>query len=352
MKHSVEEALRQCLSGWKSVYVDTVDLEGQVIRLCGGHGDYALLGDYPAFAKAIGQLVEQGQLSPVQSARSNGRNPALKARFRRKSVHSDDVGPKERAFLQRLHPTIRIEGYQRAADVHADWNWLERVDAFLRRPDRGELLQVPISVNERSLQVFGVEKLLREQRDGFLRRIGMSLSDFSVFIPSEPYFAERLHWGPIRRALVVENLDTYQSIRRAFLCTGRPFLHGPVDLLIWGEGYKIVSSLSQLREDRCLTSESEIAYFGDIDADGMMIMHLLSQRYPDLAISPCMALYQDLLHLGVARHAAAPWAESTGTALQQIPDALRNAIIVVAQQGLWYPQEGLTHRYFLQEGVS
>lgn len=342
--------VRTVLQGWKTIQVQTDELERVLIARVGGTESYDRLGGYPSLAEAIRSLLVEGALEPVVRVGDNGRYPALKSRYRRKVARAgSDLSVADQAWLLQLHPRISTFAYRRSPTLLAeDRAWLRSLDLFLRRPDAQAILAIAASINERSLEIFGDEKFLRGHGVAFLKRVHIEPAYLNLFTPSEPFFYERFQPGALERVLVIENLDTYESIRRV-MAHGRRSLFGPCDLLIWGEGKKIISSMGYLTALPGYQPETIIDYFGDIDAEGLSILQSTKERHPALAIRPCIPLYESLLRIGIARKAKAPWEPSTPV-LDCLDSRLSERIVEVSERGEWYPQEGLSYRYFIEKG--
>lgn len=336
----MQAQIRKLLSSWRTVGVETAALE-QAVRSTIGDTAYEDAGGYPAFSSAVGDLEVTGELVPVRSAPANGRFPSLPARFRR--TVQEKAAPSD--LLHRLHPSIDTAWYRTHPDeLMTDASSLMALDAYLRSRPALE----SCAINERSLLVFEDEKFLRSpEGEAFLRRVQVPLERLDVFIPPYPLVYEKYRVDTIGEILVVENMDTFHSLRLCFRQREPVIASRPVDLLIWGEGNKITGSLPQIDLILGMGSDPVISYWGDIDPEGLAILHRLSTLYPDRKIVPAVPLYAALLDRNRSRPWLRTWSNELEECLECFPPAVGASICTLAAGGRWLPQEGLTYPDFL-----
>lgn len=170
--------------------------------------------------------------------------------------------------------------------------WLA-VDTWLKR---GGPAGPTLSDRERSLEIFGEEKILeRELLDSPIVRLGRVQA--SIFNRIEEY--EPLAWQVSAQAppgapvLVVENAATWRS-----LANWNTTNFGAV---AYGRGNSFARAWRDL--DRLLAEigERPLLYFGDIDKEGLEIPcranALLSAEWQHRSLRPATALYRKLLDL-------------------------------------------------------
>lgn len=344
----MKSLLHRIVRAWPTTTIDTYALEERVRESFPTTADYQMQGGYGALAIAIDTAVREGWLTEVKRAPSNGREPALKARYRRvrEAENRDEI---ERVVLS-LHAAIDSSYYRTAPLGHweRDRSAILALDRFLRRADAAAEMAIPCSLNERSLQVFGDEKALRERGQHLLHRLGLTWSWLQVVEMTEPFSAEKYQL-PVRQVLVVENQDTYHTLRRILNEGGTPFI-GPVDLLVYGEGKKIIGSLGQLEHVYGISQDGwTIRYFGDVDPEGVEILHQLCERHPMWPIQPHEPFYEALLTHGVCRLWERPWTERLDAVRHHFSESLRARLQKVAATGTWFPQEGLRYSFFRSE---
>lgn len=169
--------------------------------------------------------------------------------------------------------------------------YIERVYEFLRTAEE----RVTITREERSLELFDQEKYLAE-REGkqFLSRLGMNLELLRAEIAREDFGAFRMPDRSVNRILISENHSFYHSAKKMMqngltICGMRP------DMLIYGKGWKVVSSLHFLKEQGIDPLEPELFYVGDMDKKGWEIYGKLKLSYPELKLRLALPVYGSML---------------------------------------------------------
>lgn len=333
-------------------------LEDQIEQLLGE--DYSRRGGYANFERNLKQLCTRGVLEPVKASGTNGRNPLLYNRYRKVSLRLDQG---IRLNLINLHSLIRSAVYSKSPRAYTeDQRYILALDAFLKDPHQRESLGEAISVNERSFQIFRDEKfLLCDHGRTFLQRIGRTLTDLSCYMTTEPFFyidyrskqSAEHNSDTSYTALIVENKDTFYSIKRSWQ-TGKRSIGGVTfNLLIYGEGRKIVGSFAFAQEIAGLVLETmRVYYFGDLDPEGIDIFGSLVAAFPLIAIQPFVYCYQALIRL---YGEDAPMrlekqqklrASHEETFLTYFTPELSQEIQAIIHSKRYIPQEGLSYAFF------
>ncbi|MEU4422942.1 Wadjet anti-phage system protein JetD domain-containing protein [Actinoplanes sp. NPDC024001] len=174
---------------------------------------------------------------------------------------------------------------------------LQTVNTWLR--DRGRDTDV-IPVRERSLELFGYEKTLDTLRGTILFAAGrLTLTLLRTFRAHPPLPVRRVGDGSI--LLVVENADTFDTLRKTLNTTTHAVGH-----IAWGAGAAFEASVLSVGE---LPDVHDIAYFGDLDADGLRIpasaaLTVASEHLP--AVRPAHGLYRLLVEHGIPQPGQPP----------------------------------------------
>ncbi|GAB6172194.1 hypothetical protein JCM15765_16720 [Paradesulfitobacterium aromaticivorans] len=250
------QQIQKLIKDSKQKTLDSLSLENQVYQMLSG--EYAHLGGYEAFAGIIITLCAEEALQPVKASGTNGRKPVLYNRYR---IVSSGLEEESLLRLLGMHPLIKSEVYRKSPQAYSeDQKYLLKLDAFLKNSQLRESLREDISINERSFQIFQDEKfLLSQQGRILLQRVGLSLNDLSCYVTYEPFFyvdyrteISLSHETPPKSytALIVENKDTFYSIKRSWRAGRRQLGDMEFDLLIYGEGRKIVGRLLLWRKYR------------------------------------------------------------------------------------------------------
>lgn len=156
------------------------------------------------------------------------------------------------------------------------------VEAGIRRYLETKDIQPKMSINERSLQLFGDEKYLASgECQSYLSRHHLSMDIFNVYKSLEPflYFDTGI---PSADVLIVENKDTWYTMRKIMTDIGTICGIKPA-AIIYGEGRKIQSSFSYIAapEFEKFNGIKSFYYFGDLDASGIDILYKLQRTYKD-----------------------------------------------------------------------
>ncbi|MEK3793702.1 hypothetical protein MKX42_18370 [Paenibacillus sp. FSL R7-0204] len=171
------------------------------------------------------------------------------------------------------------------------WKYIERIYEFLRTAEDRET----ITREERSLELFDQEKYLAgPEGKQFLSRLGMNLELLRAEIVREDFEAHLVPDRPILCILISENHSFYQSAKR-LMVKGTAVCGLQPDMLIYGEGWKIISSLSYLEERGIDLLEAKLFYVGDMDKKGWEIYGNLKLSYPELNMKLAMPVYRSML---------------------------------------------------------
>lgn len=168
---------------------------------------------------------------------------------------------------------------------------IDKVKVFLQSSDRN----TPLSINERSLQIFGNEKFLASPEcKKILNKYKVPFHLLNAYETPEP-FIYYLNRSNSKDVLIIENKDTWYSMRKVMIEEG--LLCGfNFKALIYGEGRKIQSSFAYVNSDdmRELEDVNQFYYFGDIDSSGIDILYKLQIGYPEHSILPFEPGYEYL----------------------------------------------------------
>lgn len=190
------------------------------------------------------------------------------------------------------HPDLSWAATLRVSGAQAEL--LEQVNAWLFRGAGAD--QPPVPLRERSLELLGEEKALDTLVGTSLFGPGrLTLELLRTYRVTLPLHVTSVGSGDV--LLVVENSDTFDSLRRAL--SEAP---GRVGTLAWGAGAGFESSVLSVASMR--PAVREIRYFGDLDAAGLRIPAAASRLARQVglpAVRPATALYTALLAVGRPR---------------------------------------------------
>lgn len=246
----------------------------------------------------IMELLDAGKIKPVKSAGTNGKSPALCLSYWMMEADKS-YGELEEELKFRLEPMISIEYYlAHPEEYQKDRRWVLLLNEYLRV--NRELMEQPESVNERSFEIWNREKFLsKEQGYRILKRCGMDAVFFNMYETAEPlsYYSGSRETPQIM--LILENKDTFFSMRKALLDEKAEILGEKIGTLIYGGGKRIVKSFRDFElsaEPYMKCSGNQIYYFGDLDYEGIGIYESLARQCAEgQRPIPFVAAYEKML---------------------------------------------------------
>ena len=272
--------------------INVNDLEFQISQQT---EDYFDMDGYSLFQASICQLEEEGVLTPILNNQFNGRVPSLSLLYWVNTKKEESSW--DRLQMMKLSNQFDFSYYERHPKWQTadEWQRIENLAVFLQTSNEREF----VSVEERSLELFGHEKFLTDEKafsegKGFLQRVGVSLEQIKAVKEGEPF----VHWlqpgkeiQDIKRVLIVENLSFYHTCIK-LLAKGQ--LDYEPELIIYGAGKHIESSFSFF--DRLFPANEYLFYYaGDLDAEGYSIFVRLMNKYENKTIQPALKIYRKML---------------------------------------------------------
>ena len=306
-------------------------------------------GGYQRFASIIEEFYKEGLISPVKSSGVYRRNPPLALRYKINADTSSKIAPQEEEKLMHelisLHPIMKKEYYLKNIEQYfKDREHILKLHDYFSNSERCKSLKYRYTLNERSFEIFNDEKYLSLYGETLLKKLGIDFDTLNCYKTYEAFFYIDYGIGEKNdciknaciknnnnnndgntynnhninseingividnnnneyNALIVENKDTFMSIAK-LLNRKKGFLIGGkrINLLIYGEGKKIISSFKFMDEIIREKTIDNIYYFGDIDYEGIGIFlalknncHLKSDYAMIYNIVPHVALYKQLV---------------------------------------------------------
>ncbi|QSE87853.1 hypothetical protein JWS13_04125 (plasmid) [Rhodococcus pseudokoreensis] len=207
-----------------------------------------------------------------------------------------------------------------------------------------------LPLRERSLEVFGHEKVLDKAINTTLFGPGrITLDMLRTFRTHPPLAGTRVGDGPV--LLVVENDNTFHSIRAALQGQVNESSWGTVGYVAWGAGGAFEASVRSTGDVQGIT---RVRYFGDIDIDGLRIPRsaaATAAREGLPPVLPAYALYQMLLDTDVRQqhrsHVIAPVAAEVAAWLDR--PQLVSDVTALLGAAVRIPQEALTATTLVQQ---
>ncbi len=256
------------------------------------------INDYMELHAVVTALIREEKMKPVKASGLNGKKPAL---FKEYWV----IEGKEdfSAYLEELSylfvPMISTDYYLHHLKQYVeDREWVLLLNQYLKT-NRGALLTSK-SVNERSFEIWHREKFLKEEQGKkILKRCGISVEQLNVYETTEP-LAYYVHTRTTpQNMLILENKDTFYSMRRYLLSGQSSILDVEIGTVIYGAGkgiYRSFQDFSLCAEPYMKEKENTLYYLGDIDYEGILIYETLAEQFAgEYKVQPLVKGYVAML---------------------------------------------------------
>lgn len=248
----------------------------------------------------IYEQIQHGALKPVKASKTNGKKPALYHEYWITDTDMDiDYSAYEEELKYKMSTQISVDYYLRHLDQYIqDRDRVLQLNAYLLQAREPVVL---ISKNERSFQIWGREKFLQlEQGRKILKRCKVEPSQLAYYETSEPLAYYSSHRRTPQNLLVLENKDTFYSMRRHLLEHQEKIFNIPFGTLVYGAGKGILRSFQDFSfcvEPYMRAAENQIYYFGDLDYEGIGIYERLAELFEmqQYSIQPFTQAYEKML---------------------------------------------------------
>lgn len=248
--------------------------------------------------RQICTLISEGKIKPLKASGTNGKHPALYREYWLLEQEKD-YRLLEEELKYRLHPLIAVDYYlSHLKNYEKDRPWVWMLSEYLKQ--NKEKLNCQESMNERSFEIWGREKFLsRGQGKRILKNCGLTEDFLHIYQTTEP-LAYYSHTRQVpQNMLILENKDTFYSMRRHMMQGNRNILGTEFETLIYGAGKGILRTF--LDFDLCVEpymqdKQNRIYYFGDLDYEGIGIYENLAGMVSnDWKVTPFTAAYESML---------------------------------------------------------
>lgn len=308
---------------------------------------------YPQQYAYICSLIRQEKIKPVQKSALNGKKPALHQSYWLLE-EKEDFSSYQEEIRFALAPGITTDYYLRHPEIYREERkWVLQLNCFLKEKGRDGHVLEPVSLNERSFEIWGREKFLqKEQGRKVLKHCGIGLGDLKIYQTTEPLaYYSHIRSVP-QNILILENKDTFYSMRK-YLLSGKSRIFGQeIGTLIYGAGKGILRSFEDFRfcvEPYVNAKENRLLYFGDLDYEGIGIFEKLAELFAqEVSIIPFVEAYQYMLKkYGKGKLDFLPKSSEKqnrnieGSFFSFFPDVAACQMKQILEQGKYIPQECL-----------
>lgn len=248
------------------------------------------ISDYKELYAKVIALIDSQKIKPVKASGTNGKSPAL---YREYWVieEKQDVSQYINELNYEIAPVISTDYYQAHIDQYIlDRPWVLLLNDYIKNHDFMTLM----SENERSFDIWHREKFLKqEQGKKILKRCGLGTDFLNYYRTTEPVAYYSATRQTPQNLLVIENKDTFYSMRKCLMCSGqsgygsigygqRTICGVQIGTLIYGAGKGIIAAFSDfdISGEPYMTEQgNKILYFGDLDYEGIGIYENFAAAY-------------------------------------------------------------------------
>jgi hypothetical protein len=260
--------------------------------------DFMRVSNYSDLVELVYDLTGKGLITPVKSSRLNGKKPALYQAYHIYRPSKDYTIYQEELMYQ-LVPILKNDYYMGNLETYLkDRLFVLLLNDFIK--EHKEYLKEAVSYNERSFEIWGREKFLkREGGIRILKNLGLTPEDLNVYDTTEPLAYYSHHKRVPQEILILENKDTFYSMRKHLLENNSKILGKEIGTLIYGGGKSIHKSFQDFTfcvEPYLNDERNEILYFGDLDYEGILIYETLQKNFRDrVKLKPFCTAYEAML---------------------------------------------------------
>ena len=256
------------------------------------------LEEYKQLYDKVLELISDNKIRPVKASGLNGKKPALYRKYWVVEVKKDYSEFADELLYEYL-PIVSTEYYLKHLEQYEkDRKWLLLLNEYFKT--NADKLITSIAMNERSFDIWHREKFLKEEQGKkILRRCHLDMEMLNIYETIEPlaYYAHTKETP--QNVLIIENKDTFYSMRRYLLSGKNDILGIRIGTLIYGGGKGIHRSFQDIDvcgEPYMKQMDNIILYFGDVDYEGILIyekfVELFSEQYQ---IKPFVEGYHKML---------------------------------------------------------
>lgn len=265
--------------------------------------------EYRGLYSIIIELIEKETISPIKSSGLNGKSPALYNTYR-VLKEKEDYSLYEEELKFKINPRLEIGYYLKNMKKYKEHreNILKLSDYMT---NKSHLLENRISLNERSFEIWGQEKFLKGGGGKtLLNNLKLNEDYLNYYDTTEPlpYYSQTKKTP--QNILIIENKDTFYSMRKHLLNGNETILGVEISTLIYGGGKNIVRTFKDFEycvEPYLAHNENSIYYFGDLDYEGILIFEMLQKSFQEgFDICPFVKAYEKMIDKYISENIGLP----------------------------------------------
>ncbi len=293
------------------------------------------------------EQLETGTLRPVKASGTNGKSPALYREYWITEEKKDYSAQEEELKYGLVH-LLSVDYYLSHPQAYEqDRDWVRMLNNYLLHSRQS--LEHRESVNERSFEIWNQEKFLTKgPGKKILKRCGLDMEFLNVYETGEP-LAYYSHTRSVpQNLLILENKDTFYSMRRHMLEGHAQIMGLDMGTLIYGGGKRIRQSFKDFEicvEPYMKEKANTIYYFGDLDYEGIGIYEGLAEMFlGKWEIRPFCQAYEKMLEKAARAELLPKTKEGqnrnlSGLFFSWFQESVRSQMMEMLGQDRYIPQE-------------
>lgn len=314
------------------------------------------IDDYAKLRDKVMSLIDNKKIKPLLASGVNGKKPAL---YKAYWIIEEQVDNSE--YIEELSysysPCISTDYYlAHLKEYKEDRQWVLKLNDYMLH-HRKEL-EEPHSMNERSFAIWHREKFLKEEQGKkILKRCGIGIEVLNIYETTEP-LAYYVHIKDTpQNMLIVENKDTFYSMRRRLMFSSNEIMGIEIGTLIYGAGKSVFRSFKDFNlcvEPHMKDKSNSLYYFGDMDYEGILIYEKFAEAFKnDGEIVPFCPAYKRMIELalgiGIEQLPGMKEAQNSnisGSFFRYFSEDLAKIMQEILEVGKYIPQEILSEKDF------
>ncbi|WP_297632315.1 Wadjet anti-phage system protein JetD domain-containing protein [uncultured Clostridium sp.] len=302
--------------------------------------------NYNELYKLVNKLIDEEKMQPIKSSGGNGKKPTLYKKYRL-IIKEENYDKFLEEINFKLSTRFNLDYYRKNLKKYKEHReYILKLSQFLK--NNSNLLNIKISMNERAFQIFGREKFIqKELGKTIFKNLGIDISILNFYETSEPIAYYSMHKNMPQNILIIENKDTYYTLRRHLLNGNNIILGDNIDTVMYGGGKSVNRAFKDYGisvEKYLLDDDNKMFYFGDLDYEGILIYESFYKLFKDKYwINPFIKGYEKMIDkseaIGLPLSKKGQNKNIGDLFLNKFNFYYREKIQVILERGEYIPQE-------------